>query len=64
MTKGQRGRQLARAELRVAGFIIFVVQPFLFIGAPRMMGGRVQAGRRDRSDRGAPALRRVRRASS
>ena len=39
MTKGQRGRANAKLELGLAGFIIFVLEPFLFIAAPRYMGG-------------------------
>lgn len=37
MTKGRRGRANARIELGFAGFLVFVVQPLVFMSAPAMM---------------------------
>jgi len=38
MTRGQRGRAIAREELALAAILAFVVGPFLFIAAPGSMG--------------------------
>jgi hypothetical protein len=33
-TRGQVGRWVARFEIVIAGLVVFVIQPFLFISAP------------------------------
>ena len=38
MTRGQRGRNLARAELAGAAILGFVIAPFLYVAAPGFMG--------------------------
>ncbi len=38
MTRGQRGRAWARAELVFAGVVGFVIAPFLYVAAPATMG--------------------------
>jgi hypothetical protein len=38
MTRGQRGRDLARAELAIAAIVGFIVAPFLYVAAPGFTG--------------------------
>ena len=38
MTRGQRGRAWARAELTFAGVVGFILAPFYYVAAPGTMG--------------------------
>ena len=55
LTRGQFGRHLGRLELVVAGVLVFVVEPFLFVAAPGTMGPGPMSGPGIRGDAG-PAL--------